>query len=168
MPDQSTSPSTTTILIGNDPLCPCLSHLPLSPHGCLHCLVCIHPWQDLYSWKEPSLGSSRSILTPPLGERYKVSHPSYCPLTTCPLTTVFQTFLSPCHLPSMSSLWHSWWNLLCNSFGLLSTKAWRKPEISHPLPLHHHHYPPCPQRKTILLVHMKPRCLPRPLFSWSD
>ena len=36
-------------------------------------MACVYSRQDLYSWKELGLGSSGSILTPPWGERYKVS-----------------------------------------------------------------------------------------------
>ena len=56
-PDPRTSRSITTTLIRNDSLHPCLLHLPLLPHGHLHCLVCTHPWQNHHSGKELSLGS---------------------------------------------------------------------------------------------------------------
>ena len=151
----------------NDHLDPCLSHHPLPLPGPQHSMAHIHHQQDHHPWKEPSLGSNGSSLTPPSGRRYKASHQGYCPTAkACPPKTFPLTSTFPYCSHSMSFLWRSWLNTLCSSFGASSTKAWRKPKISHPLPLHlHHHHPLCPWRKETLLLHMPPCHLPHPLYS---
>ena len=142
--------------------------MPLPPHGTLHCLVCIHTWQDHYSWKALGLGSNGSSLTLPLDRRYKVSHPSYCPPETCPLRTFPPMSASLCHSPSMLSLWHLWQNTSHSNSGDSSAKASKK-RISCPLPLHCLcHHPPHPQKKTILSLHMSLHRLPIPYTPGQD
>ena len=148
-------------------LSPHLPHLPQSPHGHLHCLACICSWQDHHSWKELCLGSSGSILTLHTSERYKASLEATVLPETCLLRTISPMSTSSYCSPSMLSFWHLWQNTSHNNFGDSSSKVLR-PKISHPRPLHHHHFlPPNPQRKMVLSLHM-PHCrLPHLLYSQS-
>ena len=116
-----TSLSITTILIRNDPCSPHLPYMPLSPHSHLHCLAHIHSWQDHHPWKEPSLGSSRSILTPPLGERYKASHeatvlnmPSDNHLPNIPIPLLLTHYVIPLAF-MVEYLAQQLWALICQS-----------------------------------------------------
>ena len=155
-----------TALTKDDPCCPCFPYLP-NPHYDWMChMVHMHLGKNHLSWKKSSLGRSGSIPTLPLDEGYKVFHLSYHPPQVCPLKTACLMVTSLCPLPSMSSLWCLWLSISCSSFGTSSTKALRL-KISHPLPLcHHHRLPPCPQRKMVLSLHMKPHFLPVPCSPW--